>query len=331
MNKRWYFIGGFLLGLALFTVSLRFYSWNDLVDLLVHIPLGTIAAYAAVSFLIFLTLAARWWVVCRQHGIKVPYINLLGYRYVGFAVSFITPGPRIGGEPVRAGLLMRHNQDYPTSLSTVVADKTIELTTFGVLFIICLAALLLNLALDPISQIVFGTVGLIILGLMIFVFYTFSQGRDPILTLFRYFRLDRIKALQAYEKEIKVFEKNITRFYKQDKKKFVIASALSMLAWSISFVEYHLLLGMLGVDATIIHVFAVYSTVGLAYLIPIPFALGSLEAAQTGMFAALKLPREAGVGVAFITRGRDLVRTLIGFILLSYYGASVVKKNERET
>lgn len=314
---------GLIIGLALLAAVLKTISPAEMLALLASIQPRLVLAYLVVSALIFLLLVVRWKIICAQHGIKAPVHRLFGYRMVGFAVSYITPGPKVGGEPLRAALLTKEDTEFPRALSSVIADKTIEMTSFGVMFIF---ALLIAIATLDVSTQVRSVLVLLTAMLVVLVLYGFSQmlqGKDPVLRTFRTLRLHRLPFLRKYHEELQEFEDNIHGFYGSDRRSFWKAQAVSAIAWMGSLLEFKILLLMLGIDASFVEVFLVYSVVGIAYLIPVPLALGTLEASQATLFAALGMSLAAGATLALITRSRDLIWTLLGFIVLSYHGFDI--------
>jgi len=313
------------LGIALLIGVFYFFPFADFLAFVLNIPLSLLGAYIAVSFVIFLVLVWRWSVVLKAHNIHLPARKILGYRYVGFAVSFVTPGPKVGGEMARAALMKRDKVPFPKGFSSVIADKTIELSSFGLMFFFSLVVALALLPVPPGMRAAMTVVTVILFLIVAQGFILMIQGKDPVTKLFKFLRLNKIPALKKYKKELQEFEKNILAFYGKHTKKFWQAQAISALAWLLALVEYYLVFRMLGITPGFVDVFLVYSVVGMIYMIPIPLALGSLEAGQAGMFVALGFPAAAGAVVAMITRARDLLWTLIGFILLAYYGIDTYK------
>lgn len=322
---------GTLIGLVLLIGVFYFFPFTDFLAIILNIPLPLLAGYAAVSFLIFLLLTWRWSLVLDAHNITLAKRHILGYRYVGYAVSFVTPGPKVGGEMVRAAMMRKDNVPYPKGLSSVIADKTIELSSFGLMFLLSLSVALALLPIPAGFRIAMTVVAAVLFILVANGFYLMIRGKDPFMRLFRLLRLHRVKALKRYTKEIKEFETNIVAFYSKNKKKFWQAQAISAGAWLLALVEFYLVFRMMGITPTFVEVFLVYSAVGAIYLIPIPLALGSLEAGQAIMFSALGFPVAAGAVVALITRGRDLFWSLIGFSLLGYYGIDIFTDKPKNT
>lgn len=320
-----------IVGAGLLYAVFQFFDINEFLVILSQIPPVLVLAYLIVSFAIMLALILRWKIICNQHKVRIGFLQLLAYRYVGFAVSFITPGPRVGGEPVRAGMMGRQGISFSKSMSTVVADKTNELLSFGVMFVIALFAATIRLPLPNHLRIGFQITGVVLLGLVIFGMYNIIQGKDPVLKIYRLLRLDKVKWLKKYKKQLQEFENNIQHFYGENPKHFWQAFIISCCAWSLSLLEFALVLLMLGIQPTVLSVFLIYTVVGLTYLLPIPFALGSLEAGQATLFVGLGLSTIAGAALAMITRMRDLLWTFIGLCLLAVYTVEKKRTHELQT
>jgi uncharacterized membrane protein YbhN (UPF0104 family) len=69
----------------------------------------------------------------------------------------------------------------------------------------------------------------------------------------------------------------------------------------------------------LLFIFPIFAFVNLAYLLPIPTALGSLEALQAISFEALTLGADIGTAFSLILRGADLSLVLIGLIFLFFF------------
>ncbi len=329
MKKGLFLAAGVVIGLALLIGVFYLFPFTDFLALVLNISLPLLGLYLLVSFAIFLLLAWRWAIILKAHGITLPKRKILGYRYVGFAVSFVTPGPKVGGEMARAALMRRDKVSFPKGFSSVVADKTIELSSFGMMFFLSLVFALALLPIPPGLRATLTVVTVILFLAVTNGFILMIRGKDPVMRIFRFLRLDKINFLKKYKQELREFEKNILAFYGKNKKKFWQAQAISAMAWLFALLEFYLIFRMLGITPTFVEVFLVYSVVGMIYMIPIPLALGSLEAGQAAMFTALGLPAAAGAVVAMITRGRDLLWTLVGFTLLGYYGIDTYKPKKR--
>ena len=77
-------------------------------------------------------------------------------------------------------------------------------------------------------------------------------------------------------------------------------------------------------------IFLIVTLVGIAYLLPIPMALGTLEAGQISAFAILSLSTAAAVGMSFIIRAKDMLIAFWGVGILSFYGFDINKSLSKQ-
>jgi len=314
-------VGSITLGVVLLALVMLKYPFKDVISTFSHITPKLVIAYLCVSFIIMLLFAIRWRYVLKTLGYNIPFIEVFGFRVIEYGISYMTPSGKAGGEPVRAALLMRKGIPFKEGLSTVFADKTIELSVSLLFFIFGIMILAVGYALPGGLNVILILVSLFLL-FIIWTFYSRILRGEPVFgALFKLLRFHKVKFLAKYQQAVADFEKPIIKFYNEEKKAFFIALSLSILSLIFSLIEYKLLLLMLGIDAPLGVVFMVFSVVGFAFLVPVPMGLGSLEAFQVSLFSVLGLGSAAGIGLAMISRARDLLWVLVGVILSLYLGA----------
>lgn len=308
-----------LLGVLIIVLILFKYPFAEVISTFTNITFKLVLAYLGVSALIMVTLSFRWKVILSALGHKIPFYKLIGYRIIGYGISYITPSAKVGGEPLRAALLKRQGLSFREGLSTVIIDKLLELS-FSAIFFFCGVLIILITYAVP-GEILIGM--LLLSGFficLVFVFYSrILKGKPFFAYLFRLVRLHKLKFLAKYHAVILKFEEPIIKFYKNKRKEFFITAGVSLVSLCLSVLEFKLVLLMIGVNAPLGVAFLVFSIAGAAFLIPLPMALGSMEAFQVSLFSILKLgPAAGGIGVAMITRSRDLL-WLLGALILSFY------------
>jgi glycosyltransferase 2 family protein len=317
--KRRYIWLSLLVGLVLFTLLLVKLPWDQAVNIVARGNPDHLVVYLVASLAIILLHAWRWQLILKAKDVHTSFLRALSYKFAGFAVSFVTPGPKVGGEAVSAGLVSRHEKNvrFSKAISTIVIDKSTEIQAFAALFFIVVLVLAFFGELPTNVRVILLVLASLLLGAVAFYVFNVRKGRLFFVKLLRKFSTNK-----KMHQGIAHFEETLVSFYKEDRTFFIIAHVLSAVAWFISFVEYKYLLLFLGFDVPLYGVFIVYSFVGLAYAIPIPLALGTLEGSQATAFKILKLDPAAGVVLALITRLRDIVFAIIGFGILTYYGIS---------
>jgi uncharacterized protein (TIRG00374 family) len=309
-------------GVALFFVVLGHISWREAWLVLRHARLDYLAMYLGMTLVIRLLLSWRWQVILHAKGIKIPFWKNVAYRTAGFAVSFVSPGPRVGGEFITAGLASKGKR-YSETLSTLIIDRAVELQTFATMFFLGVFSLALLGDIPDALKVLLVAASSLLLALVILFVLNITHGK-PFFTRI----LTRFHRSAHFRRGVQRFEQTLVTFYKEDSKEFFWSHVVGAVAWLLSIVEYKYLLLLLGFDMPLYAIFIVYSFVGLAYILPVPMAIGTLEGGQAAAFRLLGLSPAAGVVLALITRLRDLLISVIGFMILLYYGITPTTAKE---
>jgi glycosyltransferase 2 family protein len=310
----------FVAGVILFALFLRTFDWTDMLRIVITGNHTYLTIYLCASIAIIVLHSLRWRVVLQAKKLTIPIHNVVSYQFIRHAVSFVTPGPKISGDATRAGLLSRHTVRgqkirLTRALPTVLLDRTVELQTFAALFFFMVVWFAFFGELPKGIQAILMVLSTLLLVFVIIFAVNVRRGRLLFVRILRKFNLSaKVRA------NITHFEKAIISFYRTDRKDFMFSHLIAACAWFMSFVEYKFLLLLLGIDMPLYGVFIVYSFVGLAYMLPVPLALGTLEASQAAAFTILGLAPATGIALALITRTRDILFALAGFIMLGYYG-----------
>ena len=204
----------------------------------------------------------------------------------------------------------------------MLIDKTLDLS-FAIIFFICgIILLLIDYAIPNNMRIILVLVSLLLLWAVWSFYSRLLKGKHVFIQLFRFLRLHKLKFLAKYQGLLLRFEKPIIDFYRNKNKAFFLACLFSLLNLVFSVIEFKIVLLMLGVKASLGVVFMTFSVTGIAFMVPLPMALGSLEAFQASLFSVLKtVPAAAGIGVAMITRSRDLIWFFVALVLSFYVGS----------
>ena len=281
-----------------------------------HFSLVNLVLFIIVSIAIMMSLTWKWSIILRSQGYKIPFSKLFIYKLAGFGVSYVTPAAHMGGEPVRAYLLSHnHNIEFKKSLSSVVIDKSLDLSLNGFFACITILIILANFTVSK-KAATLMIFGFFAMAAAIYSFYHLTiTGKGFFTTCFRLLRLNKWKVTKKYEKDIKGMEFHLIQFFKYNKKAFRDAFLIFLLIWILMFIEYKLALLLLGYNASFAAIFIVFSLVGLAYIIPVPAALGALEFGQSSASALLKISSGIGLALSIVIRGRDMIWVFFG---LSY-------------
>ncbi len=282
--------------------------------------------FIIVSICSMLLQAWRWQIIIKTTNIKISFWKTFLYKIVGYGISFITPVAKVGGEPLRAVLLQREGASFARGFSTVIIDKVIELSTSGILFVSGIFIAILSLALPKKLLVIMIFLGIGTIAILGWFYLILLSDKKSILKAFKFFRLHKIKKLKHWEKNIVKMDAWMIDFRKHHTSAFNKAVLITIITWLLMFVEYKTALMILGIyKVSFAGLFLIITTIGFAYLIPVPLALGVLEAGQISTFGLLQFKAAAGVALSMIIRTRDLVWTVFAIIILLFFGFDIKK------
>ncbi|MBE2239862.1 MAG: flippase-like domain-containing protein, partial [Caldilineaceae bacterium] len=316
------------LAVALFWLTLRAVNMGEVWDRLRHLQPGQIALLLLVNVAVLATFSARWWLLLFAQGYRVPYHHLMAYRLATFAVSYFTPGPHFGGEPLQVYLVTsRHKTPVSVAIAAVVVDKVLEMTanftflTLGVLFVVR------SQVLPGVSeaQLLLTSLGLLLLPLSLLV--AILMGWHPLSALFallerawRWFARQRGMtpaplAATAFVRAVRQSEDQSITLCRDHPLILMLAVGASVLSWAAIVGEFWLMAAVLGLDLTLPETIAALLAARVAILLPLPAAVGALEASQALAMQLLGQSPAAGVSLSFLIRGRDMLLGLVGLAL----------------
>jgi len=321
-----------VLGIVLLIVVLSQFPIGDVFDKFKEAKLIYLLYYLLSVFGILFFATLRWYNILLSQKVNINFWRLFAYRLVGSAMSYLTPGPKVGGEFFQSAAMRKEKISFTQRLSSIVIDRTVELSSSGFFFIIgaIVGVAFLPFNLDFGTRAILISVCIVALYLIYLFFKQVFSGKSVFHSLFRMFKLHRFKKLEKYEQKVIDFERYVIDFYSRDRKHFFISIALTFFTWIGMFAEYYFLLKMFGVSASLLSIFMVVSFVGLAYLLPMPMALGTLEAGQVSAFAIIQASTAIGIGVALIIRAKDIILSLIGVFFMGMYGIKVDNTGKEE-
>jgi uncharacterized protein (TIRG00374 family) len=240
-------------------------------------------------------------------GYELPFWPLLGHRLAAFGVSYFTPGPHFGGEPVQVLLVEgQHSVPRSAAIAAVSLDKTVELLlNFGFLAFGVMLVLQTGLFGTALGR---GTAVWLLLLLLPPSLYLWLiwQGRRPVAGLLRWLKFDRLATAVSHS------EAQMNSLCRQNPGVLLAAIAVSALSWSLMSGEFYLMPLFLGVPLTLVPWIALLTAARVAYLLPLPGGLGTLEASQVWALGVMGFNPAAGLGLSLLIRLRDVMLGLLG-------------------
>ena len=277
-----------------------------------------IAILIAINISIYLLITLRWWIIVREGNQSIAYFPLVLVRVAVFGISYFTLGPQVGGEPLQVLYLQRkYGMTYTRATSTVIMDKLLEFLANFFLLAIGLTAIVEAgifsgnaskplVSLIPVAAILswpFVHIALMVRGI-------YPAGAALRFAFSRFGNPKWIRFLVAAEQMA-------GRFCKRSPRALWMAGGASLAAGTAMVCEYVLITSFLGINLHSWQTVAAWTTSWLAFLVPLPGGLGSLEASQVFTLGAFGISAALAIGVTLLIRARDLLIGGLGLLLAS--------------
>lgn len=280
-----------------------------------RLGIAQIGALLALNLVVLWSFSWRWWAVLRGLGHAVPIRVLSVYRLAAFAVSYLTPGPQFGGEPLQVYLLSRR-QTLPTStaIASVVLDKTLELIS-NFTFLIVGVVVVLRLGLIPIpAQVPLFVLSIVLLSLPVAYLGFSCRGARPATWFLGRFppAARRWPGYKQLAESLAEGEIQMGKVCLEQSAWLLAAIGLSGVSWLIVLAEAWTAMQFLGITLGPTQAIGVVAAGRLAFLLPFPGGLGALEVSQVLAVSALGFSRADGIALGLLIRARDLILAGIG-------------------
>ncbi len=307
-----------LILIPLLYLALRNAPLADIWNAVRFLKFWQITILVAINISIYLLITLRWWLIIRAGNQKISYFPLVLIRVAVFGISYFTLGPQIGGEPLQVLYLQRkYGITYTRATSTVIMDKLLEFLANFFLLVIGLTAIvqagilstsaskpLVNLL--PVAAILLWP--FLHIALMVRGIYPVGAGLRAAFSRF---------GNPKWMRFVIASEKMAGRFCKRSPRALWMAAGASLAAGVGMISEYVLITSFLGIELHTWQSVAAWTTSWLAFLVPLPGGLGSLEASQVFTLGTFGISAALAIGVTLLIRARDLLIGGFGLLLAS--------------
>ena len=287
------------------------------------------------SAIMYVVEAYGWKVTLGPSAKDIPFWRVLAIRTAGEVVNMTTPTAYVGGEPLKAYLLKKHNVPMVEGLASVIIAKT-TMTIAEVLFILIGIALGVWLigGNDSSGHAVAAalvSVGLLAFGTAAFVFVQRQGIFTWLLGFLRKIGL-KIACLEAREEKLRSLDRTILEFYRHNRPAFYASTGLFFLGWMAEALEVYVIVYYLGgpamaLSAISIGALSVFIKGGTFF---IPGSLGAQDGGNVLLLKAFGYSDVTGIAFALLRRFRELVWIGIGLLcLLLVGGRSVALEDAR--
>lgn len=299
----------------------RTVSWRATWATLTNLQPTDLLWLAAANLAVFATFTARWWLFLRVQGHRIPYLQLIRYRLTAFGISYFTPGPHFGGEPYQVYIVAQRHAVPPTDgVAAVALDKLLEmLVNFAFLAGGVLVLALFAQQVPPFLARQLTLYALLLLALPLLALTSLFLGRHPISGLLSAI-IHRRRGGEAattphWLEALRRSETQAIWLCQTHPATVWTAIGFSVLSWLGVIGEFWLLTRLLELPLSFIDTIYALVAARVAILLPLPAALGALEAGQALAMTSLGLPPSYGASLALLIRARDVVTGLTGLLL----------------
>lgn len=319
---RWLKYASWLVLPILVGYAVRELPLNEILDALLQLEISQILVLILVNAVISVGFSARWWLFLRAQGHRVAYLPLALYRTAAFSLSYFTPGPQFGGEPLQVHLLRsRESIPSPSAIASVSLDKIFEISINFLflsagLFVILTEGILI--VVEPAYLVVLIVLWVILPSVYLFALWV---GKRPLSLLVGRLPdpIQRLKNIQKVSTLVMGIEVQVASLLKKRPVTILWALLVSVLIWSSILGEYWLMLYFLGVQVNLPQAVIALTAARMAFLTPLPGGIGILEASQVLAMQALGYDPALGISISLLIRVRDVLVGLIGFGVIALY------------
>jgi uncharacterized protein (TIRG00374 family) len=322
--NRWNWLTGvlWLLALALAGWTLTRLPLNDIAAQLGLLSWSDWLIWTLVNIAILYIAVQRWQLLGQALQAPLSLARLFRMRQAGSAVSFLTPGPHFGGEPLQLYWLYRYF-DVPLhrAVGMLGLDRFMETGT-NLAVLLAGVLILLGTTILPVSE--WLQVSAILAGVLVLMLLAAALVlRHPDWLADRFRPLVKsVRGGEAVNRTGPGGEYELTGWQSlvgllrealaSHKPRLWLALLLSMGGWGALLVELALLLDFLGLAPSPSDIIVIMVGMRLAMLLPVPGGIGTVEASLLWSFQFLGLPVSAAVGLIALIRLRDALVLLIG-------------------
>jgi uncharacterized protein (TIRG00374 family) len=325
-NKLYLLAATFILGIIVFVLALKMTGLGNLLASFKNFSLFPLLAYLLIAFFMMAVSVYRWGVILKAQRFRIDFWKLFSYKVAGFSLCYITPGALLGGEVLRAYLLKRDKVPFTQGISSVIIDKFFDLASAAVIMSVGFLVVISFFQISNHTKAVFLLVTVAWVVILSFFLYGSLTRKGFFKHVFKFFQLHKIKSLAKVEKEIEKTEENISHFLINHKTAFRRCTVMSLVLWILMFAEYKIATVAFGYEASFVTVFFIIFMVGFSYSLPVPGALGVMEAAQASIHKLVGLKASQGIALSLLIRARDIIWTLLGVVFTYFHGVDMAKQ-----
>ncbi|MFL2872466.1 MAG: lysylphosphatidylglycerol synthase transmembrane domain-containing protein [Pseudohongiellaceae bacterium] len=319
MNRRkLFFLTVWLVGCSLVFFTVRELPLAGILERLGEIsPLRLVGLLAINSLILFLSVK-RWQILAQAFDIQLSLAHLFKVRQAGNTISFVTPGPQFGGEPLQLYWL-RQSREIPMDISLAIlgADRFMEIfINLSILLLSVIFIFYTDIEVNLSKTFLFIFLTVSILTMLLVLFLRQPEWLENIFkSLFSRFT-HTVSNSNESQNASSSWGRILTKIEK-NKSKVILAATIALLGWIALLFELLMMMEALGVSSNFYEVIFVMLGIRIALLMPIPGGVGTIEASLFWSFEILGLTLAGAGGLIALSRLRDVIVLFIGIGCLS--------------
>lgn len=302
--------------------TLKDFSIAEILGNFQSIGLEAVVVLIGLNIIIFTLLSLRWWLILRAQGNPRSLLTLINYRLAGFGITYFTPGPQLGGEPLQVYLLsQREGIKTSFAAASVTLDKLLELLANFSLLLVGIAVILFGGSLEGATRFELILLPILLLMLPIAYLVALRLGYYPLSSILSIINV-RITRSQKFTRLVLTLtetENQVSKFCQENTLPLLVAAILSFGIWVLMVFEFSLMMQFLGIHLNLMQVLVALTAARIAFLLPLPAGLGTLEAGQVMAMGLIGVNPVFGVSLSLLIRIRDVIIGSIGLWLGGVY------------
>lgn len=319
-----------VLGILLFIFFLYKFGISALDIIKQNINFYYLTLFGLVAMLNVVPHSLRFKMILDSYGKKINIFRLIKQQVCVFAVSYLTPSSRLGGEPVRVYMLKKEcDVDYKVGTTAVILDKFVEVLGSALYGVIGLILLTVLLGIPLYFKVFFGSLVFLVLFLLFLIYYRTVNNKRVFSSLFVLMRMDRIKNWKKFIPILEDIESKMADFFINHKKSFALSFLFYVIGGVVFILEFKLLLLSIGVNASLFQIILAINIWGISAFVPTPASLGFLEAGQAGLFQVMQGDASVGLAMALVLRGAYLAIACLGFVFIIFFSGKELRKKNK--
>jgi uncharacterized protein (TIRG00374 family) len=297
-----------LLGMLMAVVVLSQLPVSSIKNSVSGLSISQWLAWIILNLIIIAVYGLRWFVLIKPLNLSVNYFQLLLIRQAGQAISFITPGPQFGGEPLQVFWLWRKfSSPGQSALLAVALDRFYEL---WINFVVLLFGILILLSSPAVNYADWKSLGgalLLLIFILSLMGWLLIHKRQRVAgwinSLVSRWKLNtNLNNLDTHWNSMSLQLEDVVT---QNKGILVLSFIVSIIGWAGMLMEISLLLSFFKISLSFSGFVFFVVAIRLAFLLPLPGGIGTMEAAVFWAFLSLELPATAAIGIIALMRLRD--------------------------